>query len=127
MVGFLHIVPAQAAIAPIASREMLLTPKQFAKQAVLSQWKSLRQFSCLNLMWEHESHWNPQSLNERSGAFGIPQFLPATWGNYKFPYEPASARVQITAGLRYITVRYGTPCKAWSFWQRQANRGNAWY
>jgi len=93
----------------------------------MSQWKSKREYVCLAQLWGKESGWNPAAHNKSSGAFGIPQFLPETWGNYKFPYKPKAASIQITAGLRYITKRYETPCKAWAFWQHKANRGNPWY
>ena len=119
MVGLLHVVPAQAAIAPIHQQvHLLMLPQTFAKIKVLDQWNSTQEFKCLYQMWDRESHWNPRALNKSSGAFGIAQFLPATWGNYKLPYKPKAANVQIKAGLRYITKRYGSPCKAWKFWQR---------
>ena len=118
MVGFLHIVPAQAAIAPSKGLRIQMSPKLFARQSVIEQWNSVKQFKCLNSLWNRESHWNPKALNKSSGAFGIAQFLPSTWGNYKFPYKPTEPRIQIKAGLRYITVRYGSPCKALKFWNR---------
>ena len=120
MVGLLHVVPAQAAMAPIHQQvRILMLPKTYAKIQVLKQWHSTQEFTCLEKMWERESHWNPRALNKSSGAFGIAQFLPSTWGNYKLPYKPTSPKVQIDAGLRYITKHnYGSPCKAWKFWQR---------
>jgi hypothetical protein len=93
-------------------------PQAFARQKVIEQWGSHAQFVCLRQMWERESHWNPLAHNKRSGAFGIAQFMPSTWGNYNLPYKPTSVSVQITGGLRYITKRYGSPCQAWKFWQR---------
>ena len=119
MVGLLHIVPAQAAVAPIHRQShLLMLPKTFAKIQVAKQWSSPAEFGCLSAMWERESHWNPLAHNKSSGAFGIAQFLPTTWGNYKLPFKPKDPKVQIKAGLRYITVRYGSPCKAWRFWQK---------
>jgi membrane-bound lytic murein transglycosylase MltF len=127
MVGLLHIVPAQAAVAPSQSVHFAMSPRLIAKLSVIKQWKSSKEFSCLNILWNRESHWNPKAFNKSSGAFGIAQFLPQTWGNYKYPYMPKDPRVQIKAGLRYITVRYGSPCKALSFWNKQARLGNPWY
>lgn len=119
MVGLLHVVPAQAAVAPIHKQvHILMLPKTYARIQVLSQWHSTREFECLSVMWERESHWNPKAHNKSSGAFGIAQFLPATWGNYKLPFKPTDPKVQIKAGLRYITKRYKTPCQAWKFWKR---------
>ena len=93
-------------------------PKAYAYNKVIKQWHSKREYNCLVDMWTQESHWNPKAHNHSTGAYGIAQFLPATWGNYKMPYKPVWASVQITAGLRYITVRYGSPCRAWAFWQK---------
>ena len=89
-----------------------LAPKTFAKVKVKQQWVKAKEFTCLVHLWDLESHWNPRAYNHASGAFGIAQFLPSTWANYKFPYMPRDPHIQITAGLRYITVRYGSPCAA---------------
>jgi hypothetical protein len=102
-------------------------PKLYAYQKVMAQWQNIKEYRCLVELWEHESHWNPASHNKSSGAFGIAQFMPQTWTNYHYPYKPKAASIQIQAGLRYITKRYGSPCAAWNFWQKQAKRGNAWY
>jgi hypothetical protein len=118
---------AVAAQAPFASPEMLMTPKEIAQDAVMDQWHSNREYLCLVELVDRESRWNPLARNKSSDAFGLFQFMPETWGNYKFPFQPKDVTIQITAGLRYITVRYGSPCEAWAFWQKQANRGNPWY
>jgi SLT domain-containing protein len=102
-------------------------PKFYAHAKVMKQWESKAEFKCLDKLWHKESSWNPKAHNKSSGAFGIAQFLPSTWGNYKYPYKPKQASIQITAGLRYITKRYGSPCEAWDFWQMQAKKGNPWY
>ncbi len=65
-----------------------------------------RQYLCLEKLWTRESHWNPLADNKRSNAYGIPQLLKL---KTKDPY------LQIDAGLKYISHRYGTPCKALAF------------
>ncbi len=65
-----------------------------------------RAWLCLNKLWNSESHFNPKALNMSSHAFGIAQFLPTTWGNYKVA-KTVSAKLQIQYGLRYIQKRYG--------------------
>src|SRR5690606_13389476 len=35
------------------------------------------QFRCLDRLWTRESNWNHRARNPRSGAYGIPQALPA--------------------------------------------------
>ena len=67
---------------------------------------SAKQYLCLDALWERESKWDPKANNKRSSAYGIPQLLKL---NTNDPYK------QIDAGLKYITHRYGTPCKALAY------------
>jgi hypothetical protein len=82
------------------------------------------QFGCLDALWQRESGWNPWARNPSSGAYGIPQALPAgqlaRFGG-DWTYNPLT---QVRWGLWYIAVSYGTPCRAWSFWQ---NHSPHWY
>lgn len=70
------------------------------------------QWKCLDKLWIKESQWTYTSHNKRTGAHGIPQAYPAT------KYESIGSDwrknpvTQIMWGLKYIDVRYGTPCKA---------------
>jgi hypothetical protein len=56
--------------------------------------------------------------NASSGAYGIPQALPASkmaafgadWRN--------DAAIQISWGLNYISERYGSPSKARAWWNK---------
>ena len=88
---------------------------------------TVKEWTCLRYIWTKESHFNPKALNKSSGAFGIAQFMPSTWGNYKV-VKTAEARLQIKYGLRYIEKRYGSTndptgaCNAEKFWKR-----NGWY
>lgn len=72
------------------------------------------QFSCLNSLWTRESHWNYKAHNPRSGAHGIAQALPAEKMSVVASDWRTNPVTQIRWGLRYITMRYDTPCKAWS-------------
>jgi len=72
------------------------------------------QFSCLNSLWTKESHWNYKAHNPRSGAHGIAQALPADKMSVIADDWRTNPVTQIRWGLRYITMRYDTPCKAWS-------------
>ena len=118
---------AQAPKATAEQRLKIMTPKQIAYEKVMAQWGSKREYECLVELIYRESRWNPLALNKSSGAFGLFQFLPSTWANYKYPYKPKDPAIQIKAGLRYIYKRYDTPCKAWAFWQAQAKKGSPWY
>ncbi len=76
------------------------------------------QFTCLNKLWTKESHWNYKARNPRSGAHGIAQALPAEKMSVIAEDWRSNPVTQIRWGLRYITMRYETPCKAWSKFQR---------
>ena len=62
-----------------------------------------KQYRCLVTLWRLESNWSPTAKNKKSSASGIPQLLKMTETN---PYK------QIDLGLKYISYRYGNPCKA---------------
>lgn len=84
-------------------------------------WSST-EFSCLDQLWVSESDWNARATNPSSGAYGIPQSLPAekmASAGADWRTNPAT---QIEWGLTYIRDSYGTPCSAWSFKQ-----SNNWY
>lgn len=76
------------------------------------------QYSCLDELWTKESHWNYKASNRRSGAHGIPQALPATKMDSAGTDWRTNPVTQISWGLRYIEVRYDTPCKAWAKFKR---------
>jgi len=95
--------------------EALAFLTEYAKGEPVAQWK------CLDALWKGESHFNPKALNMSSHAFGIAQFLPTTWANYKVT-KTNEAALQIKYGLRYIQVRYGTPCAAKAF-----HDAHGWY
>jgi hypothetical protein len=70
------------------------------------------QVSCLNQLWNAESHWNYKSHNRRSGAHGIAQALPASKMDATGTDWLTNPVTQIKWGLNYVSQRYGTPCKA---------------
>jgi hypothetical protein len=72
------------------------------------------QFSCLDNLWERESNWNHLARNPSSGAYGIPQSLPAEKMATAGDDWQTNPITQITWGLGYIDERYGSPCAAWS-------------
>ena len=75
------------------------------------------QFTCLNSLWTRESHWNYKAHNYRSGAHGIAQALPAEKMSVVGTDWRTNPVTQIRWGIRYITMRYDTPCKAWSYFK----------
>lgn len=81
-----------------------LTIKEYA--AVLVDDKT--QMSCLGKLYGKESAWNPDAVN--GSHYGIPQ------GRSEY-LKTALPEQQIKWGLKYIDNRYGSPCKAWEFFQ----------
>jgi hypothetical protein len=102
---------AQAAL---ATAETSGTPQQIAA-AMLSQfgWSS-DQMSCLQPLWQRESNWEVSASNASSGAYGIPQALPASKMASAGSDWQTSAYTQIKWGLGYIQQVYGSPCGAWN-------------
>ncbi len=72
------------------------------------------QMSCLVRLWNQESGWRADAYNTSSGAYGIPQSLPASKMATAGPDWQTNARTQINWGLAYISRAYGSPCGAWS-------------
>ena len=87
--------------------------KQVAKNLIGDSYNwNGTQISCLNQLWNSESHWNFKAHNYRSGAHGIAQALPATKMESISTDWRTNPVTQIKWGLTYIKARYGTPCKA---------------
>ncbi len=77
------------------------------------------QYACLNSLWTKESNWNYRAHNRRSGAHGIPQALPAIKMDVIATDWRTNPVTQIRWGLRYINIRYDTPCKAWTKFKKR--------
>lgn len=89
---------------------------------LLTQMDKLEQWSCLYTLWTRESNWNPRSLNRKSGAYGIAQFMPETWKLVGFK-RTSDGFIQVEAGLAYIQRKYGgNICKALG-----SNLSRGWY
>jgi hypothetical protein len=96
--------------------ELARTPlgaKKVAKSILLNEYGfSEKEYKCLNSLWTKESHWNYKARNKSSGAHGIAQALPASKMNVVSTDWRTNPVTQIRWGLRYISIRYETPCKA---------------
>jgi hypothetical protein len=75
------------------------------------------QFSCLDQLYISESNWEVHAENPTSGAYGIPQSLPAEKMASAGSDWRTNPETQLEWGLGYIRARYGTPCEAWEFKQ----------
>ena len=75
-------------------------------------WKG-KEWECLLSLWTGESRFDnyayPKDKNgkPRSSAYGIAQLLGE---------KDHRSEYQILRGLKYISKRYGTPCRAYKFW-----------
>jgi phage-related protein len=80
------------------------------------------QWAALNNVEMREAGYNLNATNPSSGAYGLAQFIngPSEYAQYGGNVNTASG--QITAMLRYIAQRYGSPSAAWA---HEVNYG--WY
>jgi hypothetical protein len=76
-------------------------------------WNDTTQWACLYNLWDRESGWNVYAENPYSGAYGIPQSLPASKMAMFGSDYLTNPVTQIKWGLYYIHGTYGTPCGAW--------------
>jgi hypothetical protein len=97
-------------------------PKTLARALMPLYGLATSEFSCVDNIWEHESHWNVHADNPYSSAYGIPQALPGSKMSSAGPDWENNAETQIRWGLNYIAERYGTACAAWSF-----KESHGWY
>jgi len=118
------------ALEPANAHILLMNPQDYAKYQIQSKGWDKRQFACLQNLWNNESHWNPAAYDYTP----VYWFLNGKWVPLhavgiaqRVGEKSKDAHTQILHGLSYIQNRYGTPCAAWSFWQRQAQRGTGWY
>jgi len=66
-----------------------------------------REWECLKSLWTSESRFDNYAINKQgSSAYGIAQLLRETDSRPEY---------QILRGLKYISKRYQTPCKAHKF------------
>ena len=101
-IGITLFTPAYADSPDVVKQ---LTIKEYASVLVDDKY----QMSCLSKLYGKESAWNWKA---NSGShWGIPQ------GRSEY-LRDATAEEQVRWGLKYIDNRYGSPCKAWEFFQR---------
>ncbi len=106
-----------ASSAPVRSGD----PRSIARQLLAARgWSG--QFGCLDRLFQRESNWNPRAMNPSSGAYGIPQSLPASKMASAGSDWRTNPATQIRWGLSYIAERYGTPCGAWAH-----SQSHGWY
>ncbi|XIG78299.1 hypothetical protein C1N81_37115 [Streptomyces sp. SGAir0957] len=100
--------------------------QKYAKSILKNYGWGQGEFGPLKKLWEGESNWNYQARNPSSGAFGIPQALPAAKMASAGADWRTNPATQIRWGLSYIKNRpdYGSPSAAYSKW---LSRSPHWY
>ncbi len=84
------------------------------------------EFRALKAMWWRESNWRHDVINNHPNGpwYGLGQvnggFIASR--GYTIKEYMKSPLAQIKVGTAYIKERYGSPTKAWAFWQ-----SNGWY
>ncbi|UFU15156.1 hypothetical protein LQK89_05510 [Curtobacterium sp. C1] len=96
----------------------------YARSAIGAYGWGSDQFSCLVSLWTQESGWRANALNVSSGAYGIPQSLPANKMGVAGADWRTNAATQINWGLAYIHDAYGSPCAAWN---HEMSENPHWY
>lgn len=116
---------AKAAAAQAAARTQVRSsalgavsgsPRAIAQALAANRGWSGQQWVCLDQLWQHESRFETTAMNRSSGAYGIPQALPASKMASAGSDWRTNPVTQIVWGLGYISDRYGTPCGAWNHW-----------
>ena len=93
------------------------------RQAILIEgleWDEDEVEAMRTLCWK-ESSFNHLDQNPTSTAYGLYQFLDATW-QYYGSEKTDDGLLQTIAAVRYIEDRYGSSTEAWQFHER-----NGWY
>lgn len=89
-------------------------PRKAVTKAARANGIDRQQLKCLHEIVSRESSYDPKADNPNSSAYGLFQQLKLK------PNTPMQK--QIALGLKYISHRYGTPCQALHFHDR-----NGWY
>ncbi len=124
LIAALFITPAYAQ-APVANIQpevvyTVVSPKEYAQNLTETTFGA-DQWDYVEMIVYKESGWNHTAQNPTSTAYGLFQFLDATWGNVGGE-KTSDPYLQIEYGVKYIYKRYGTPELAWSF-----HRAHNWY
>ena len=85
-------------------------------------WGSGAEWTCLDELWTRESGWRMVWNYQGSGAYGIPQALPASKMAADGADYMTNPVTQIRWGLSYISSTYNDPCTAWAHEQ-----ADSWY
>lgn len=108
--------------ARVATSGSVAEYQAYARQRVYDYGWSDADFNALVNLWNRESGWNVTNKNRSSGAYGIPQALPASKMASAGSDYLTNYKTQINWGLSYIKSRYGSPSNAWNSF-----KAKGWY
>ena len=94
----------------------------YAKDKCADYGWSEEDYQNLVRLWNRESGWRVTAGNSYSGAYGIPQALPASKMSSAGSDYLTNYKTQINWGLNYIKARYGNPTSAWNH-----SQNTGWY
>jgi hypothetical protein len=107
--------PKPSARAILIYRDTVANARLYIKGQI-----GIKQYNCIDLLFQHESKWNPRAMFPSSGnpstaSYGIPQAHPgskmAAFGsNWR-----TSPLTQVKWGIWYVNSRYGSACGAEAF------------
>ena len=121
-VWFLKHCVATAGTGVIAGSGTPSSNRDAGQQMAAAQGWGGEQWPCLDTLWSIESGWRTDAQNPGSGAYGIPQALPASKMASAGADWATNPKTQIAWGLNYIAAAYGSPCAALQFLYL-----NSWY
>ena len=82
------------------------------RQWAFIQLNNLDEFHCLDVLYFHESRWNPRAVSPSGQHYGIPQ------GRSKYLLKVDGFK-QVEWGIKYNTNRYGSMCNALDHFKRK--------
>ena len=110
LMGRVYFISALLSITSISNANAANYSIDHLKLYAHSRILDYKEFQCFNKIITKESRW---SYTARNGShYGLGQMRSKHYRDLD-PFR------QIDATLRYVTIRYQTPCKAWAFHQQR--------
>ena len=110
LMGQVYFIAALLSITSISESSAANYSIDHLKLYAHSRLLDYKEFQCFNKIITKESRW---SYTARNGShYGLGQMRSKHYRDLD-PFR------QIDATLRYVTIRYQTPCKAWAFHQQR--------
>ncbi|MEV0464529.1 transglycosylase SLT domain-containing protein [Nocardia tengchongensis] len=113
-------IPAALPVDPASLLQLVGAATRYSKPALQTMSRFMvpfNQWDSFNQIITHESDWQVFAINPTSGAYGLPQALPAHKMFSEGPDWMFNPLTQLRWAYRYMVDRYGSPNAAWAFWQ----------